>query len=216
MYEGSACEVWLCSLDEAPSASDLVTLSSEELTRAGRFFQEQDKQRYLAAHVALRRLIGSKTGRPAATLEFLTGHLGKPHIDIKPSWYFNLSHSGNLALIALSSQREVGVDIEVLSDSSDVNGMAEQHFSENELLDWSELPQSQQAEAFYRIWTRKEACVKVTGWGLHLPLATVDVGWEPLQHFVNVCLPDGVSENVAVQSFPVGAGSVGAVAWALA
>lgn len=213
MYQGPEIAVWRFDIDGPLSADDLAILSSKEHARAGRLVQDLHRRRYQCAHVALRRLISSRTGRPAAMLEFNEGHLGKPYVCTDMPLYFNLSHSGGLAMIALSSRGEVGVDIEVATDLDSVHEMAEQNFSANEFANWAELPELQRKLTFYQVWTRKEACVKATGWGLHLPPSRVDVGLGHSKKKVGLALPDGSSTAVIVQSLSMEAGIFGAVAW---
>jgi len=213
LYKAANAEVWCCDLDCAQTAVDLTTISADENLRANRFFQDIHRRRYIAAHVALRRVLSLSTGQPASALNFLSGHSGKPFLESVPGCHFNISHSDGVALIAVSSQWEVGVDIECVSDLKDLRELAIHHFSKDELQAWSALPEDLQNDAFYKVWVRKEACVKATGWGLNMSLPSFNVGFEPTQKVVTIDCPDGSSANVEVHSLSTGRGSYGAVAW---
>lgn len=216
VYSSPYCEVWLCNLVRAPSTDEIATLSREEAARADRFLDITHKARYRAAHVALRRLISHRTGLPAKQLDFLNQKFGKPCLAGPAGCFFNLSHSGDLALVAISSQYEVGVDIELFRELDEVHDLAEQHLTPTELKNWSELPSAEQVSAFYQIWVRKEACVKSIGLGLRTPLTAVEVGMEPFEKLVRIAPLDANSSaltEVKVQSITTRAGSFAAVAW---
>lgn len=171
------------NLDQYPS--NIQTLSAGELDRYQRLIVARDRYRYLAAHSALRTILASVLGVPAGTLVFGTNGRKKPvlttrsDIDIR----FNLSHSKDLALIALSLGREVGVDIEAVRDL-EVDAIASCCFSpaEREVLNRVEGTEAR-LSAFYRCWTRKESFVKAIGEGLFCPLDAFDVSLEatPMQ-----------------------------------
>ena len=216
VYASPYCDVWMCDLAHPPSTDELATLSKDEIARADRFLQSSHRANYLAAHVALRRLVSSHTGLPAEQLVFLNQQFGKPRLSGSAACFFNLSHSADLALIAISSQFEVGVDIELSRELDEVHDLAEQHFTLLELDALSELPPAELAAAFYKIWVRKEACVKSVGLGLQVPLTTVEVGMGPFEKVVSMSTSQGnssVSFEVRVQSITTKVGSFGAVAW---
>jgi 4'-phosphopantetheinyl transferase len=215
VFRGSNAEVWCCDLDSFPYEDEIEMLSKEERSRADRFFQRAHRARYLAAHVALRHLIGDMTGKSPGSLTLLSGRFGKPYIADGSICHFNLSHSGGMALIALSSQCEVGVDIELTTDLEMAPELAAQHFCADELSEWSALPAALRMDSFYKVWTRKEACVKATGWGLQLSPSTIRVGLELAEKRLKLPLPDGSVSAVAVQSVPLGNGSFGALACVL-
>jgi 4'-phosphopantetheinyl transferase len=92
---------------------------------------------------------------------------------------FNLSHSQDLALYAVTSNREVGVDLEYIQRDFDTRQIAERFFSTREIAALHALPANLQTESFFRCWTRKEAYVKARGEGLSLPLEQFDVSLSP-------------------------------------
>jgi 4'-phosphopantetheinyl transferase len=111
-------------------------------------------------------------------IEFVAGADGKPElagIAASSGLYFNLSHSGACGLVGWSWQREIGVDVEVWRNVRDEAALVRRFFSAVEVTAWDALPQAQQHEAFFNLWTRKEAYVKALGRGLGLPLHSFDV-----------------------------------------
>lgn len=92
--------------------------------------------------------------------------------------HFNLSHSAALGLIGWSWQREIGVDVEVWRQMNDAAALVRRYFSPAEIAAWEAVPPAQRSEAFFNIWTRKEAYVKAVGRGLALALDSFDVSIE--------------------------------------
>ena len=99
--------------------------------------------------------------------------LGPPHA--KSGILFNVAHSGELALVAFSRKREIGVDVEQVRRDVDIEGIARRFFSPHEQKQLADVPAKGKIDAFFRCWTRKEAYVKAKGEGLWLPLDQFDV-----------------------------------------
>jgi 4'-phosphopantetheinyl transferase len=115
-------------------------------------------------------------------LQFAAEKFGKPVLkDERSSFsvHFNLSHSRNLAVLAVSRDNPVGVDIEYRRTISDMECVARRFFSKHEYDQWKRLSRQHQNEAFYRCWTRKEAIIKNSGMGLSARLDTFDVSLNP-------------------------------------
>lgn len=173
--------------------SRLDALSPAELQRYHRFVLAGDRRRYAAAHAAVRHLLAAICGRRASSLEFAIGPKGKPALP--PSAHderFNLSHSGDLALVALARCREVGIDVEQHRRIDDHDSLAAVSFSPLEraaLRRFAHEPA--RLEAFYRGWTRKESFVKAIGQGLSCPLDAFDVSLDeaPAQGLLSCRLP---------------------------
>jgi 4'-phosphopantetheinyl transferase len=206
-------EVWRCDLSKPPSDESLWMLSGPERGRAQRFLREPDRHSFIGAHVALRRLLAAQLAQAPEALEFATGPFGKPFLDGHEPLRFNLSHSHPVALVALSRHCEVGIDIEKICDLPDADELVQHHFSAHEQQAWSLLSEPHRPAAFYSAWSRKEACVKALGWGLSMPLETVEVGLEPGLRQLELSLPEGGLAQVSVLSLSLEAGWSGAVAW---
>jgi len=161
-------------LDEQTFSGDV--LDDAERVRAAGFVRCQDRRRFVAAHAATRLLLGQCLDVAPASIQFATTCHGKPRltggaIDIR----FNLSHSGDRALLAIAVGREVGVDIE---EQSPVNvlALADLVFSPRERVALTQVAPEARLEAFYRCWTRKESFIKATGEGLSSLLQVFEVG----------------------------------------
>jgi len=143
-------------------------LDSAERTKASMFRFERDRSRFVVAHAVLRRILGDYIGVEPRRLRFSALSGGKPVVScdgMTSTLNFNLSHSGDLALCAVSD-REVGVDCERVRSHQDVQLVSRQFFSSDEADAVDGLSGLDQTRVFYRTWVRKEAYVKATGRGL--------------------------------------------------
>src|SRR6185437_10433726 len=178
--ETNGVHVWAWDLDCPPHDSDWSVLSNEETLRARRFVYPVDRDRYVRAHATMRTLLGGYLGIEAARINFSTHAYGKPQFEPAPgapSIHFNLTHSNNIAALAISRDYLLGIDVERIRPiDSDI---AEHHFSAHELLILGGLPASLWLAGFYRCWTSKEALLKGEGMGLNLPLDGFDVEVHP-------------------------------------
>ena len=176
--------LWAWQLDNPDP--DLAALTAEldddERQRFHRFHFDRDRIRFAAAHANLRKILGAYLDRSPDSIRFKTNPYGKPRIlgkspsEVAPL-YFNLSHSHGLALLALSLDTEVGVDVEEIRPIEPE--VAENHFSASELSALGSLEGESWLCGFYQCWTQKEAILKAEGAGLNLPLDAFDVSLGP-------------------------------------
>ena len=172
--------VWRATLDQTPSQIQgfLHNLAADEQAKAERFYFERDREHFIAARGVLRAILGGYLNRAPESLSFCYSSHGKPALagesDGEPI-RFNVSHSYGVALYAITRGREVGIDLERIRFDLAVAEIAERFFSRREVAMLRTLPTEEQREAFFRSWTRKEACLKVRGEGLSLPLDQIDV-----------------------------------------
>src|SRR5437867_2615386 len=170
---------WCASLDVRPetSARLYATLTPDERTRSARFQFERDQQRFIVARGVLRDLLGRYLQTQPSQIGFVYNPFGKP--DLGPEFAnrlkFNLSHSAGLALIAIATASEVGVDLEYIRAESDYADIAQRFFSAAEVDYLIGLPSHLHAEAFFSCWTKKEAYLKACGEGLAIPLNSFSV-----------------------------------------
>lgn len=159
----------------------LRQLDTTETARAERFHFERDRRRFLAARGQLRELLGFYVGLPPAEVRFRYGERGKPFLDLEqgPDIRFNLAHSGDLALVAVSRGHEVGVDLEEIRPVVTEAEIAERFFSPTEVVELRSLPPVEHRTAFYRCWTRKEAYLKGVGDGIAFGLDQFSVSFAP-------------------------------------
>lgn len=199
--------LWLIRLDHRLHESQRSCLSVEEHRRAASFRFDKDRQRYLAAHVALRERLAGFLGCAPKDLGFEAGEQGKPRLlsgSTSPAGvHFNLSHSGDLALIALSQREEVGVDLEVIRAVDDAPALAESVFGVNERRVLGGLAGTARDRAFLQGWTRKEACLKALGTGLSLSPQGFEAGLQETVAEVVVDNPP-YRERLALRSLAVG------------
>lgn len=176
--------LWLVRIGGACLDYDPGPLSPDERSRATRFIFDRDRNRYVACRYVLRSLLASYLGTLPESLLFDYTRYGKPSVrlpDNREDLQFNVSHSDDWALIAITTGHRVGVDIERLRELEDGEGIASRFFSEAEAAEFRRLPEEQRIEAFFNCWTRKEAFIKACGEGLSHPLEDFDVSLAPGQ-----------------------------------
>ncbi|NJP11291.1 MAG: 4'-phosphopantetheinyl transferase superfamily protein [Leptolyngbyaceae cyanobacterium RU_5_1] len=169
----SADEVHLWQADlnlSEPQLKQLATtLSDDEQQRAHRFYFDRDRQSFIASRGILRVILGCYLGLEPNQVRFSYGCRGKPALancDRPPTVQFNLAHSQGLALYAVTRDRALGVDLEHLRPLSDIEQLAKRFFTHKESQLISSLTPEQRQEAFFKLWTCKEAYLKATGEGL--------------------------------------------------
>ncbi len=147
-------------------------LPADEIQRINRFAREPDRRRGLMARVLTRTTLAHYTGVAPDSLHFRRDRLGKPEL-VDPEdtgLSFNLSHTAELVLCAVSSQGQVGVDVERHDRQLQFLPLARRFFAEAEVAALEALPAAGQRRAFFQLWTLKEAYVKACGRGLTMPL----------------------------------------------
>lgn len=150
-------------------------LSADELDRAARFHFQEDRVRWIWWRVCLRRTLAEALRLDPAEVRFSCGPFGKPCLTEFPQVHFNFSHSGNAAALAISLQGEVGLDLEMPDRPDDVLEIADHYFCPSECAALAAAPPHDQREVFFRLWTAKEAIMKVTGLGLNLEPSHVEI-----------------------------------------
>ncbi len=158
--------VWRARLDHGPEAGASL-LSDDEQQRAGAFHFGIDRRRFVASRIVLRSVLSRYVGTAAAQLRFTKGRHGKPRL-AHPAGvlHFNLSHSGELLLVAVARHREVGVDVEMVRENIPVQMLADHHFTPTAAASVRALSPEMGVRKFYEIWTQTEAQLKASGLGL--------------------------------------------------
>jgi 4'-phosphopantetheinyl transferase len=216
---GDEIHVWCVQLDVPCGSLTTMaeTLGPGERDRAERFRFESDWGRYVAAHGALRRILSAYVGLPPGQIRYTSGACGRPRLapDINPHKLdFNLSHSGELAMVAVAGDGRVGVDLEMMRDLPLEHELAERSLSAGESSEWWHYPAEARTKAFLYGWTRKEACLKADGRGLRRDPRQVPVGFGTAkgQRWSHV-MPDGSEQpGWAVCSLELIPGFVASVA----
>ena len=175
----------VCLSDLAPKVHELrLLLSEEEQARGDRYVRSADGVRFMVGRAVLRLILAQYLGLKPGEVFISSGEFGKPHICKSVNingLAFNLSHSGEVCLVALSYAREIGVDIEKLRDDVVVEDLATRYFSTEEVAELEALPDALRRLGFFLCWTRKEAYVKAKALGLQIPLDRFSVSLTPGQ-----------------------------------
>jgi 4'-phosphopantetheinyl transferase len=154
-------------------------ISNSEKRRASGFHFAGDETRFVVSHGCLRHILAGYAGLEPGELDFMISEFGKPSLRTGGSIHFNMAHSGEAALVAVSGDREIGVDIECVRNPDDFLQTARRCFSPRELDLLRSVEESQYADMFYTFWTRKEAYIKARGEGMSLDLTAIDVTGSP-------------------------------------
>jgi 4'-phosphopantetheinyl transferase len=177
---GNEVHVW--SVPLAATARRLAELgrllAEDERLRAGRYVHVRSREQFIVARATLRVLLGRYLGRPPAAVRLETEPAGKPYVP-GGELHFNISHTHGLALVALSRRGELGIDVEHLRPCPTYLDMAGRFFAPREARALYTLPPGRSEEAFFHVWTRKEAFLKATGLGLSHGLERFEVSVPP-------------------------------------
>lgn len=167
--------------EELPGLEQLLT--PDERQRADRLVDRQVRKRFIAGRGRLREILAGYLELEPAVLLLTTNPYGKPRLEDRHDHglCFNLSHSGDLCILALARNCELGVDLEQVRDDLPFEAIARQFFSHHEQTEFFSLPPVLQPAAFYRCWTRKEAYLKACGSGFSSPSDICDVSLLPGQ-----------------------------------
>ena len=161
--------VFLFHLEEYDEKKFYDFLSDDEKERADRLKVELKKKQFIISRSVLRKIISNSINKPHDEIVFYYTKKDKPFIKDKfnnESVEFNISHSEQCILIAITLGHSVGIDVEKINKKIDFESLSARFFSnkENEFL--RSLEESKKLDAFYSIWTRKEAFIKATGKGI--------------------------------------------------
>ncbi|KSU86844.1 MULTISPECIES: 4'-phosphopantetheinyl transferase family protein [Priestia] len=148
-------------------------LSKDEIRRMESFKTYSLKNEYCFIRANLRKVLSFYLKEPPEQLKFFYNDFGKPYLNnaIK----FNLSHTNSVAVIAVTKDNELGIDIEFINKDIDIFEVINVAFSSQEIDLINELKGLEKYDMFYRIWTRKEALLKGLGKGLSLNPHLIDV-----------------------------------------
>src|SRR5262245_12475735 len=176
--------VWTASLDQPANvvAKLAPLLSRDEYQRAMRYYRPVDRDRFIVGRGVLRKIISAYLALPAGQLRFTYNEYGKPAVSDDQNdraLNFNLSHSGELALYAVTRERVVGIDIEYIRKNFATLEIAEHFFSMDELAALKSLPVDLRTTGFFTCWSRKEAFIKAKGMGVSYPLGRFTVSLAP-------------------------------------
>jgi len=171
-----ACEVWWASINDQHDHL-LTLLDPTEQWRRGNFRRADDRARFTVGATLLRLASARLLGCSPTELAFVREcpDCGRPHG--RPALrghdlHLSVSHAGEIILVALSTDAEIGVDVEKVDDDKPPR-LVKRVLDADEMDRFLTTPRAGQAEEFFRAWTRKEAVLKATGQGLRLPMNAV-------------------------------------------
>lgn len=169
---------WL-RLDGRASAGGLGRLSGLERRRAAAIPSPVRRARFVAARAGLRAVLARYLGCAAADVALAASPHGKPYLPRARALRFNLAHSRNRAVLAVSGNRAVGVDLERVRADVDCGALVDAFFAPAEAAAWRALPARLRRRAFFAGWTRKEAVIKALGARAALALHAFEVELDP-------------------------------------
>ena len=177
---GKSIQVWVVRISAQKSGHWRSVLSEAECERAARFHMPDDQDRFTVTRGVLRTILSVYLHRPAAELEFNANENGKPEV-LEAGIRFNVSHSGDYALLAFAEDVELGVDVERIRGGRVVGDLARRILSPAEFARFDALAEYDREKTFFQIWTLKEAVLKAMGSGLSVAPESIEVAFHPDQ-----------------------------------
>lgn len=175
-------------------------LSTDELERAEAFRFENHRERFIRGRAAVRKILGRYLEVDPGSLKFELGERGKPHL-LDSSLHFNLSHSLDRGVLAISALPSIGIDVEYFNREVNVDALSRRCFRDSEIRRIDQLSNEEKKRAFFWTWTAKEARMKATGEGFGLEPQRIEIEFDG--HLPKVCLePVDPSSFVAPVVFP--------------
>lgn len=178
LTEDAVLVVWFDLARGVDVATALSVLDPGERERAARFVCDTHRRTFIITHALVRLYLGYIRHVAPEAVRFAIGSHGKPRLEVDADLRFSLSHSGERAVLAVSPNREVGVDVEQ-ERTIDALELARHYFSPREYAALASLPAREVNPAFFRCWTRKESFLKALGLGLSYPIEACEVGIAP-------------------------------------
>lgn len=179
VIEPGEAHIWAVPLGPGGTGLDpLAVLSPEERRRAAEFQLAAPRQRFVTARAALRVLLGRYLDAAPCDVSISVDAYNKPRLASRtgaPELKFNIAHSGELALVALSNVHEIGVDVERLRRVRHAEHIARRHFHQAEAAAITAATEAARDEVFLRYWTGKEAVLKAIGIGMAASLSAFEV-----------------------------------------
>lgn len=161
--------IWKVDLKRTGISREIPpSLSADERERAARLVDPTKRERFLSARLAMRDILSGYTHIFPEKIRFSYQKNGKPFIENNatiPSISFNITHSTDLMLVAVSEGIQIGIDIEKVQPLSARDRIIRQYFSILDDKYYQSLPDDEKRRAFFSLWTSKEAYAKTLGTG---------------------------------------------------
>ncbi len=205
-------------------------LDSEEAQRWKRYRKSESQDLFLVAHAATRFVLSNYGPTVPAGWVFERSENGRPELADGPAGLrFNISHTEGIVAVLVHGEDDAGVDVESPWRETNITSVSRRVFTEAERGAMLALPEEQQAERFYQLWTLKESFIKAKGKGFAMSLSkfgfvinddgsigfacdpsldpdatrwSYSTTWTDSGHVVSVCanVPDGPVEQPALRS----------------
>lgn len=178
--------IWYCHLSQHIAELDKLSalLTTAECQRAQRLRSTQQRQQFIITRAMLRQYLALLTNSDPTDLKIDYMEHGKPILTQQPTQgdiRFNVSHSHDRALIAIAQGRNIGIDIEQINDTTNIDAIVARYFSATEQAEFNALPSALKAQAFFACWTRKEALLKAIGKGISYGVSHINIMVDPRQ-----------------------------------
>ena len=198
-------ELWQGSVrsDSSCYEADWNVLDEAEKSRARRFTQSTHHNQYVHIHAQVRYLLATILMQAPEQIIIKRSPQGKPYLVEYPNIAFNLSHTNEYFLFAISENCNLGVDIEKCKSRPNMEGLVNKCFAITERDYWHTISQQDQPSVFYQFWTRKEAFVKATGSGIVLGLEQCVVDVNNPKRFLSIPKQCGNSTDWFIQELDV-------------
>jgi 4'-phosphopantetheinyl transferase len=210
--------VWAFSIEDSGYGFDgfATVLAKEELERAERFRFARDRSRFVFGRAQLRHILSSYLQIEPGEISFAYSAKGKPFlrpVGTLSGLMFNLAHSEDLAVLAVTRSGQVGIDLEKIRSLPDADHLVSRFFSPEEAATFGTMPENQRLAAFFNLWTRKEAWLKATGEGIGGGLDKIEVSFIPREpaRFLTLGQAEARAANWDLHEITPAVGFTGAV-----
>jgi 4'-phosphopantetheinyl transferase len=172
--------VWWCSVEPVAAALEVFGgyLSVGEGARAARFGTRHLRERYVMGRGSLRAILAGELSTDPASVDIVRGVRGRPRLAGTPALDFNVSHTAGIAIVGIVRHGRIGVDVERLDRTINVEGIARKFMTANERAAMARKDADGARRDLLTLWTCKEAMSKATGDALTAPFASIDVAIE--------------------------------------
>ncbi len=212
--------VWWSNLDQPQNIVDNCHsfLSSEEKNRINKYNTQLLKNRQVMSKAILKKLLSLYLEKNVKEINFIYNNYGKPYIacdKVANSVKFNISHSENVGIFAFTLNDDLGVDIEKVKEYIEIDGIKEICFTNFEKEWYDNLNNEFKLEAFYKIWTIKEAFIKAIGEGFSYPTINLELTNESGNQIKirKIYSKEYSNVNYKVNTFPSKSGFVSSVVY---
>ena len=201
-------DIWLCHLKDLSKNIDefYSLLAKDERERADKLKIEHKRKQYIITRGSLRQRLGSLTNLEPKDFMFEYMEHGKPILANDPRYTditFNVSHSNDFSLIAITQKQVIGIDIEKINPDLDHQQLVTRFFSTTEQSEFQALPENIKAQTFCACWTRKEAFIKAVGDGVSYGLENFDVSVDPENQTPAIYLHKHSEESWSALNLPI-------------